>query len=306
MAADSRGSQASQVGESQGSQDPWHAWKPSSHSQWAQAAEADAHRDHQQDSQQQQPPPPPPETEGEAENRDICWDWGSRKPTSLGILMMSNSDWKWTVRHVYLQILYNYCTKYWWIMQGGSGPRAHKLWYNLFRVLELDNKAACDWWLMLSAGLPGRTCANKLLWETLTVYAVQDPVYWDLSSWVSTQVNLLRMSFDKPNPENLEHWNWSWLETTCYPDFSPEAVPTYFELRTGRDGTPLKPPYCWQALTEQQAWDRSYANDATISMAVPGPQPTTWEDIGLYEAEQERISEDNRNMKAIKGPWAAS
>ena len=319
IAAQNRQAQASQVGESQGSQDPWQECNARSNSQWAQEAQAqaDSHQqpqpppqDAQQDSHQRQPPPPPPqETQGEAENRDgdICWNWGSRKPTSLGIIMMGNSGWKWTLRRVYLQVLYNFCTMHWWIMQGGSGPRAHKLWYNCFRVLELDNKAACDWWLMLSAGLPGRTCANKLLWEILTIYAVQDPVFWDISSWVSARVNLLRMCFDKPNQENLEYWNWSWLETTCYQNFSPTAVPTYFEFRKGQDGTPLEPPFCWLELTENQAWHRSQANDPSITTVVPGPQPTTWSEIHLYEAEQQRISEDNRNMRRLTGgPWAAA
>ena len=183
-------------------------------------------------------------------------------------------------------------TENWWILQGGVGPRAHKMWWTLFRVLELDNKAVTDWWLLLVSHAVGRACANKMMWDCLTSWAVQDPYYWDLSSWASSTVNFMRLSFDKPNPENVKYWSWAWHDVSLFPEWCPRKVPKYFIRVRHPDGTPLPPPACWKPTTFTIANRESQRMHGVE--AVPGPQPTTRKMNDLHHAE----------IRSDEGPFA--
>ena len=62
--------------------------------------------------------------------------------------------------------LHKFLTEKWWILQGGNSPEALKEWLKVLKLLELDNKAKRDLFLMAQSGPVGRAQANKVLWKT--------------------------------------------------------------------------------------------------------------------------------------------
>ena len=112
--------------------------------------------------------------------------------------------------HFYLKNLHKFLTEKWWILQGGNSPEALKEWLKVLKLLELDNKAKRDLFLMAQSGPVGRAQANKVLWKTLTGPALE-PDYPDLSNLVTHEVYKARKTFDRPPRQNpdLEWWSWS-------------------------------------------------------------------------------------------------
>ena len=77
---------------------------------------------------------------------------------------------------MHLRLLNNFLTEKWALIQGGMKDEALNLWIQVTRVLELDNKARRDLFLLAQSDLVGRTHANKLLWDLLTGPALEKKV----------------------------------------------------------------------------------------------------------------------------------
>ena len=153
----------------------------------------------------------------------------------------------------YRKVIHKYLTTQWYLLQGGFDAESAALWREVMEVLELDRKARRDLFLLAQAGVPGRTFANKLLWDLLSGPAL-DPRYPEMSNLVSSQVMEYRRMFDRPPREHadLKHFWWSRLDDVYLAylkPFKPKAVPNgpwTLLMGHGRDlGKPLPPPYCW-------------------------------------------------------------
>ena len=111
----------------------------------------------------------------------------------------------------------------------------------LCMVLELDEKAIHDWWLLSHSGVAGQSEASELLWNLLSHQAI-GPVYEDLSRWVSNQVNTVRQRFDRPPDASPDLNSWAWFLTSVprNPNFSAWAAEPFvgLEFRTGPGGVP--------------------------------------------------------------------
>ena len=169
--------------------------------------------------------------------------------TTLGWLKYLESPQFPYYEVVYLKYLHKVLTTDWPLMQGGCGPETLKKWMDLCRVLELDNKARRDLMLMAHSGAPGRTCANKLLWDLCSYWALQ-PKYEDLSHKVSNELGWYRRTFDRPprKHEDLRWWSWRAYREPWdrFQAFDPRIVPRAPAITTGPGGRPLPPPECWQ------------------------------------------------------------
>ena len=150
--------------------------------------------------------------------------------------------------HHYLKYLHWNLTANWWVLQGGSDDRALESWLMIMRVLELDRKAMVDLFLLAQSGIVGRTYANKVLWDLMSVWAL-DPTYEDLSNKVSSEVGWWRRSFERPPRahQDLNWWRWHQYDEPHYARaWSPLRVPGgRWDLQMGPGGRPLPPPACW-------------------------------------------------------------
>ena len=79
---------------------------------------------------------------------------------------------------------------------GGMNEEALKLWLSTLQVLELDNKAKMDLFLLAQSGGVGRTHANKILWSLLSKHALERD-YLELSNLVAHEVGRSRLLFDR-------------------------------------------------------------------------------------------------------------
>ena len=66
--------------------------------------------------------------------------------------------------HMYLKSIHYLLTQRWWILQDGVDEVALQEWILVLRILELDQKARRDLFLLAQSGQAGRTHANKILW----------------------------------------------------------------------------------------------------------------------------------------------
>ena len=137
------------------------------------------------------------------------------------------------------------------MLQSGMKQDALDLWIMAARVLELDNKARRDLFLLAQSGIVGRTHANKLMWNLMTGPALGKE-YLDLSNLVSHEVGKARREFDRPPRGNgdLQWWPWSYYQTPHKKDlrFAPTSVPRGLgRLVTGHGGKPLPHPECFGA-----------------------------------------------------------
>ena len=171
------------------------------------------------------------------------------KLTTLGWLKHLDSPSFPYFEIVYLKYLHKVLTTDWPLMQGGTGPETLQMWLDLVRVLELDSKAKRDLMLMAHSGVPGRTCANNVLWSLCSYWALQSK-YEDLSHKVSSELGWYRRTFDRPpqGHDDLRTWSWKsykepWDKVGA---FDPRKVPHAPSVSTGPGGRPLPPPYCWQ------------------------------------------------------------
>ena len=148
----------------------------------------------------------------------------------------------------YLKFLHTCLTTKWFKIQFGFDAEAMDLWYLVFKVLELDQKAQLDLMLLAQSGHIGRGHANRLMWELMSKWALDD-TYEDLSHKVSNTVGWYRRTFDRPPKGHNECKGWSWRAydepTKKMVHWCPKASPTgKWDLRTGADGEPYPPPHC--------------------------------------------------------------
>ena len=149
----------------------------------------------------------------------------------------------------YLKFLHKCLTTKWYTIQFGVDDEALNLWYLVFKVLELDQKAQLDLMLLVQSGHIGRGHANQLMWDLMAYWALDD-TYEDLSHKVSNQVGWARKAFDRPPVGHRDAEWWSWkaydvptkqMEPWC-PTKRPQGS---WDLRMGVDGEPFPPPWCW-------------------------------------------------------------
>eukprot|EP00972_Heterocapsa_arctica_P099118 14627674-Heterocapsa_arctica.AAC.1 len=91
----------------------------------------------------------------------------------------------------HLKFIKECLTTDWAILQGGSDAAALRKWIVIFEFLEFDRKAVMDLMLLAHSGLVGRSRADQVLWEVLSVWALK-PSYYDLSHKVSHLVTMAR------------------------------------------------------------------------------------------------------------------
>ena len=155
----------------------------------------------------------------------------------------------------FLKYLHKTLTEDWYIIQGGKDDTARWKWLNLMGALELDKKAKVDLILLAHSGLPGRTAANKIVWDLCSLWAL-DPGYENLSHKVSSEVGHARKQFDRPPHEHpdLNWWRWDlYQEPRRNVHFSPLAVPKGpWTLLMGEGSEPLPPPRCWGPPPQHQ------------------------------------------------------
>ena len=151
-------------------------------------------------------------------------------------------EWK------HLKVVNWFLTDKWPLLQAGIDEEATDLWIKATRVLELDNKARRDLFLLAQSGYVGRTLANKVLFESLNVQAA-DRQYRDLSNLVSHEVYKHRKVFDRPPRKHGDLACWTWESYISPPahlrKWAPDQVPRVPEILTGPGGKPLPPPTCW-------------------------------------------------------------
>ena len=116
---------------------------------------------------------------------------------TLGRLRSSNLQGFLYFEHKFLIWVHEILTRHWGTVQGGTSERALHLWQEIFMTLELDRKAQGDLMLLAHEGLVGRSEANEILWELLSVWALK-PEYEDLSHKVTNMVYIARKNLDRP------------------------------------------------------------------------------------------------------------
>ena len=142
----------------------------------------------------------------------------------------------------YLKNIHRFLTARWWLLQSGTDREALKEWLLIMKVLELDQKARRDLFLLAQSGKVGRAHANKLLWRVLTGPAL-DPTYQDLSNLVTSWVYKARRQSDRPPREHadLKWWWWTCYESLHKKDtmWAPEQVPgTHWYVHVGLGDRP--------------------------------------------------------------------
>ena len=68
-------------------------------------------------------------------------------------------------------------------------------WIDIFVLLEVDLKAQTELRRLAQSGLDGRTCANKIMWDRLSSWALP-PAYQDLSHKISSAFQQMRRLSD--------------------------------------------------------------------------------------------------------------
>ena len=151
----------------------------------------------------------------------------------------------------YLHLIHSFLTEHWWVLQSASDEKALLLLKQVLKVLELDQKAKRDLFLLLQSGPVGRCHGNKILWKVLSGPAL-DPVYRDLSNLMTSEVYKTRRVFDRPprGHKDLEWWWWTYYSYPAKKDkrWAPDDLPQgLWYLHMGPGQKPLAPPECWGA-----------------------------------------------------------
>ena len=145
----------------------------------------------------------------------------------------------------------------WYLLQGDLTDEGSVLYYKVLRILDLDEFSMRGFYLLLQSGLVGRAAANKLLWDVLSMWALDDPQE-DLSNLVTHEVNVGRRVFDIPIQSLMESSGWSWDRMRNSDKdreaFRPEVVPSrgeHWERRMDLgNNVPLPPPACFGRLPQ--------------------------------------------------------
>ena len=154
----------------------------------------------------------------------------------------------------YLKYIQRILTRQWHLLQGGTDERATRLWLEVLWVLEIDNKGIADLFLLAHAGEAGRAEANEVLWNLLTVDAL-DPEYLDLSHLLTSRVHGARQHFERPPKTHRDRGAWNWdryyevrsrnCSSLTAPTRRGEYLPDERHHRTLPGGVPVPPPDCW-------------------------------------------------------------
>ena len=169
--------------------------------------------------------------------------------TTLGWLKYLGDDGLLHFEWHYLKFLHQCLTTKWYTIQFGVDAEALNLWYLVFKVLELDQKAQLDLMLLAQSGHIGRGHANKIMWDLMSNWALDD-IYEDLSHKVSNAVGCRRRLFDRPPADHpdCEWWTWERYDEpvkNMIPWCPCNTPKDGWDLRRGRDGEPYPPPWCW-------------------------------------------------------------
>ena len=149
----------------------------------------------------------------------------------------------------YLKFLRKCLTTDWYQIQFQCDEDTLELWYLIFKVLELDYKAQLDLMLLAQSGHIGRGHANKVMWDLMSIWALDD-TYEDLSHKVTNAVGWARKTFDRPprGHKDCAWWTWSAYDVPAkrMDHWCPKKFPKNpWELRMGATGEPYPPPHCW-------------------------------------------------------------
>ena len=92
---------------------------------------------------------------------------------------------------------------------GMADGRAARLWHEVRWVLEVDDKAMTELFLLAHLGERGRSEANEILWNLLADWGLQQD-YRDLSNLVTNQVHGARAGVERPPRHHRDRGTWSW------------------------------------------------------------------------------------------------
>ena len=112
--------------------------------------------------------------------------------------MQHGPGWKY-VAFWYLKCIKKRLTEDWALIQGGQDDYAMQKWIDIFVLLEVDLKAQTELMILAQSGPVGRTCANKFLWDMLSIWCLRYDDQ-DLSRTLSSEVGQMRLQFDSPPP----------------------------------------------------------------------------------------------------------
>ena len=156
---------------------------------------------------------------------------------------------------LYLKRVHKLLTRFWHLMQAECDERANTLWREALLLMEVDAKGQADLFLLAQSGNEGRAEANELLWNLLSIEAL-DSDYLDLSHLVSSRVRDARRHFERPPKDHRDRGEWDWGRywRVRNEDFSPLNVPRRYPQGplpdsrlhvTKPGGVPQPPPWCW-------------------------------------------------------------
>ena len=92
---------------------------------------------------------------------------------SLGYLKQWNDPAFHYFEWHYLKNIEDLLANKWHLLQGGFTQKCADLWYQICRLLELDQKVTRELWILLHGGAVGRALANECLWSLLSVEALE-------------------------------------------------------------------------------------------------------------------------------------
>lgn len=173
----------------------------------------------------------------------------TKKLTTLGWLKhLQDPCFGWFEWH-FLTLIQRTLTEDLLALMTGIDERALRIWWFVMQALELDRKACVDLMLLAHSGVPGRACANWILWELLSDWALRGD-YEDLSNKVSSACLRSRKGFDRPpaGDWDLQWWRWSAYEEppNSWRHWDPRRVPPGdIRVQPGPGGVPVRPPDCW-------------------------------------------------------------
>ena len=144
----------------------------------------------------------------------------------------------------------------WYLFQGDLTEDGSKLYYKILRMLDLDEHSMRGFFLLLHSSMVGRAAGNKLLWDVLSMWSLDDPQQ-DLSHLVTHEVNMGRRTFDMPREGLMAGSGWSWDRMRNSDQererFRPEVVPqpgSHWRRRMDISGVPLPPPACFERFPQ--------------------------------------------------------
>ena len=168
----------------------------------------------------------------------------------LGLLRIRNDPHFSYFEYKLLLWVQQTLTTSWKSIQCGSDARAKALWHDIFLYIELDMKSIRDIMLLAHMGVAGRTEANEILWNLLSLWALKRD-YLDLIHKTTSIVREARRHLKRPPATHRDRGSWRWQRywEPRHERFSPEKGPRApFEVVTGPGGVPLEPPQCWREL----------------------------------------------------------